>query len=613
MRGSRYKLIEPLVHPMMENDETPIGYLIRIAELNEYKSHTWISDNSGKSLHLRLHHRLYEILASEKWTGCNLDNPVVSEVLSLDINCFTSKVLRFCPLCLEKYKYYRMNWQYKTSIACTEHRVWLHDRCWKCREPVAIKNAKIRECVCGADITDVKAEDVAQEVYLMQLFLENECDSDAVTPFVLFGNSGLAKREKIDIINFFSRWIISRRASKNGISQELREMLTARDSMSDVAEALFSGREGYHAFLKRLDELGIPNRNYSVDILTKFHREFYSKFPQSCFQQYRDYLEKYINLYWEKPLTRRNKNFKDETIKTHPWIPFQKACREHDIHKSELLLAINKNLIRNKIVQTESNRSIYIYRPDLKARLTRIKDVISGKEAALILGLTKLQFSYLRDAGVFDVEVKPGTYGNTTWEFSRDEVNRYRDSFVQGLPSVIGEFWSLPQLLKYFGSQLEYPLVTILKAIENNEIAVTGKVADRTGLSSLIVGKKDFLAWYEKRKKNGDLLSVPVTAKLLGIHQEFTYQLVDSGLIESSSKGDKTSKWISHQGLEEFRQQYVLLSKLAKQTQLNSRSLVRYLASREIYSVDHDWDNKLRQKVYQREGLRKVQILASFL
>jgi hypothetical protein len=448
---------------------------------------------------------------------------------------------------------------------------------------------------------------------MMQLFLESRRLIEYNDSALLKENGTLSIKEKVAILSFFSRWLLNRKVMKTGGSRSLREMITARECMSDVAEALFGGRSGYHNFLKRLQNIGFTSSHYKVDLFTKFHRDLYRTFSQPCIQPYKDSLEKYLNKHWEQPLTKRNKNFKAETLKSHPWIPFQVACRDYDIHKSELNLAINQNLIRNKIIDHESNRFTYIYKPDLEARLYRIKDVISGKEASLILGLTKLQFSHLRDAGIFDVAVKPGTYGSPTWEFSRDEINRYRDSFVQGLPSVIGEYWSLPQLLKYFGSQLEYPLVTILNAIENNEIAVTGKVADRTGLSSLIVGKKDFLEWYERRKKNDDLLSVPVTAKLLGIQQEFTYQLVDSGLIESSSKDDKTSKWISHQGLEEFRQQYVLLSKLAKQTQLNSRSLVRYLASREIYSVDHDWESKLRQKVYQREALSKVQILASFL
>jgi predicted DNA-binding transcriptional regulator AlpA len=125
--------------------------------------------------------------------------------------------------------------------------------------------------------------------------------------------------------------------------------------------------------------------------------------------------------------------------------------------------------------------------------------------------------------------------------------------------------------------------------------------------------KNDFLEWYERHKVKSSLISIPATAKLLGLQQQFTYQLVEAGLIGSSIKPGCSSRWILKQNISDFRDQYVLLSKLAKRVQVSSRTLLSYLASRQIYPVDQDWLDPLRQKVYERNRLVNVQLLAGYI
>jgi hypothetical protein len=128
-----------------------------------------------------------------------------------------------------------------------------------------------------------------------------------------------------------------------------------------------------------------------------------------------------------------------------------------------------------------------VFKPDLVARVNRLRSLVTAKEAATILGLTKLQFSRLRETGCFDMMVQPGMHGNATWQFSRDEIFRYRDLFLTGLPEISGEYWTLSQLLQFFGGQIEDPLVTILKAIEEKELKVSAKLNNTSGLPSNVV------------------------------------------------------------------------------------------------------------------------------
>lgn len=615
MTQKEFKLIKPLIHPDMKPDETPLGYLIRIAELNRYKTFNWLATSDSKPLYIRPPHRLYELLDQTEWSGCRLADPIVSEVLSLDTGYFVSDKLRFCPLCIKDYGYYKIQWQYKVSVACKEHGIWLHDCCPGCGRPVVEGDSKVKECNCGIDITTAETEKVAEEVLLMQGFFEGVYDVDTANPLMLCKDHALSKKERCDILNFFSRWLRGRLVTRTGVSRNLSDMATARDSMTDVAEAIFSGREGYHNFLRRLHALDMDqgaNSKY-VQIFTRFYRAFFKEFSQACFLPYKNYIEQYLNMYWEKPVTRRNRHFTDEMLNAHPWLPFQTACRNYDIRKTELHLAIKKQLVRNKTIDKEKRTLILIYKPDLEARLYRIKDPICAREAALILGLTKTQFSRLREKGCFDVMVPPGKDERGTWQFSRDEIYRYRDLFLEGLPEASGDYWSLTQLMQFYGGQIEDPLITILNAVERKELKISAKLNMSLGLSSMLFDRDDFLKWYEYYKAKKNLLSIPSTAKLLGVQQQFAYQLIENGLIETSLDSDGHSRWVSQEAISDFHNRYILLSKLAKKVQLSSRCLLSYLASREIYSVDREWEEPLRQKVYEREELANVQLLSEYV
>lgn len=604
-------LIEPLIHPAMKADEDPFGYLIRIAELNEYTFFHWLNAKGSKTLSTSSPHNLYPILANTKWARCDLNNPVVKEVLALKVGYFVPQKLRFCPLCIRDYGYFKINWRYKTSIACIEHGVWLHDLCPSCDNVISTRSSKIRECACGADITEADVENVSDDIISMQLFFEGALQPSDVNLPLLNGHEALNKEDRIVLLNFFSKWLRNRMISRSGISTSLRDMQTAKDNMKDVAEALCSGHAGFHNFLKRLHALGCSSDG--TDLFTKFYRSFYRTFPQPCFQLYKEYLEQYVNKYWEKPLTKKNHHFDKKTLDSHPWVPFQTACRDYDLNKSELSSAIKQNLVRSKVTVIESRQFTLIYKPDLDARLYRIKDLISAKQSASILGVTKLQFSKLQESGCFGVMIKPNTYGKSIWQFSRDEILRYKSLFLQDLTEVSGDYWTFSELLKFFGGQIDNSLITLLRAIEAKDLKVSARLKDASGLPSMLFDKSDFKEWYEGYKAGDGLLSIPVTARLLGLQQQFTYQLVDTGLIETQSKNGTSLKWVSQKGIDDFREKYVLLSKVAKRSQISSRALMNHLADREIYPVDEQWKVQLRQKVYERQNLANMQLIADHL
>lgn len=123
--------------------------------------------------------------------------------------------------------------------------------------------------------------------------------------------------------------------------------------------------------------------------------------------------------------------------------------------------------------------------------------------------------------------------------------------------------------------------------------------------------RDDFISWFEIKKNNKDLLSIPSVAKILGINQQFAYELVSYSCIKVVSKDQ--ANWVTKSSLDDFHNKYIILSKLSKAAHLNSRTLISYLASRAIYPIDHYRDDKLRQKIYLKSHLINIRILNAIL
>ncbi|KZY97050.1 hypothetical protein A3746_31465 [Oleibacter sp. HI0075] len=268
-----------------------------------------------------------------------------------------------------------------------------------------------------------------------------------------------------------------------------------------------------------------------------------------------------------------------------------------------------QSLVRSESLEKEKRVVTLVYKPDLIAREDRLKSLLSAKDAASVLGLTKAQFARLREVEGFEVISKPNEQGGSKWQFYRDDIYHYRDSFLDEVSNGSGDHWSLPQLLQYFGGQIDDPLITILQAVKDQELTVAARLESGSGLSSMLFSQSEFLAWYEKKKFRSNVISIPVAAKIMKIQQEFAYQLVDAGLLELSSPSKGAARWLTHTNIEQFHQKYILLSKLAKETKRSSRTLMSYFASIGVYPVDQCWEKPLRQKVYDKKRLINVQIL----
>jgi len=585
-------IMKPLIHPPCFPDEFPTGYLVRLAELNKYSSAIWLVHDDHRQRNIRTAHYFYRLLEQLDWTGYKKNN--YKNLIKVKSQYFDMKRIKFCPLCLKENPYIRTIWQLRPTQVCRQHKIWLRDSCIACQKPTTVASSKLIECQCGHPISDQELLIASPDMLKMQAFIEGDH----------FINLEMSKKleERLDLVLFFNRWIKYR-----GTIQGLHNCEDARNTLEDAAEALFAGRVGFINFLKRLYSVGTQISHFE-----RFHHEFYRKYNTEFFSEFRSMIEEFINQNWEKPLTRRNSNFSEETIQQHPWIPLAAACREYDLPKSKLNKAFINGYIRYKKEIKEKRTLTYLYKPDIEDRFFRIRDIITLKEARLILGLTKSQFSQMVEAGSFKLAISPKESGMGTWCFSFDEINIIKNKLINKLNDSGGETWSFSRIMKSFGGKSENFLVKFVDAIKLERVKPASFDRKRSGYSSLNFSKQEFISWFELEKIDQELMSIPIFAKVLGINQQFAYELVRYGYIEAFERDGKAGVWINKDALTNFREKYVLLSKLSKAINIQSKTLISYLASRDVYPLDINEINKLRQKIYLKEHMKNIQIIANY-
>lgn len=189
----------------------------------------------------------------------------------------------------------------------------------------------------------------------------------------------------------------------------------------------------------------------------------------------------------------------------------------------------------------------------------------------------------------------------------------YRDiKQITRINQLEGSTITIAKAMRVIGNKIEQPLPKLIKAILNKELAVTNikRKPDNRNIRSLAIANGAFKEWIKRTIKPNNYLSIPQLAKLLTINQESAYQLVNMEIINFYVDNNSSQKLIKTTDLETFKARYVFLAGLSKTIKIGGRTLIEYLASREIFPIDYQWQLKLRHKIYYRAQLMNVALVS---
>lgn len=359
------------IHP----DESPLGYLKRLASINSYKNYTWLLRNISHQRYLK-EHQLLSLIKAESWTGadCYRDSQLVTEFTNF---LQMSPYIRVCPLCLRDGNYWRNTWHLKVSCCCTIHKIWLIDRCPACTKQLNRKSKAFINCSCGEWLGNATSKVAPESVVTMQQFIESETANTlgSATLELLPTERWLTLEQRIRLIEVVARRVPNYTNIRRGTNSHLDSFDTAKDAMTDTANALFTGINGFIAFLYTLNDMGTENTTYSAYRLNFFYKDFDSFLDDDELSKYKDVTRHFINVTMKNLLNRHNRLFSEKTRQGDVWVSIEQAEAEFSIPIAKLKDLHTLGMVDARIEGLDQCESILLYRPHLEARIHWIREM----------------------------------------------------------------------------------------------------------------------------------------------------------------------------------------------------------------------------------------------
>ncbi|WP_462160804.1 TniQ family protein [Pseudoalteromonas maricaloris] len=584
----------------MNPDESPLGYIKRLTQLNNYKTMSWLILGANKNSFGTKDFILGSYLSHQTWAAkggfsvpCKYANRIRNTHLTQEI--------RFCPTCLKEGEYWRDKWVLKVSMCCTKHKVWLVDRCTKCGAMNRRVDKPFLHCRCGNAFSNNRVKACPENVHTMQCFLENrKLPSDCLMP----SENNLTLDDKVKVIELVTRRVPNHRELRRGTNIHLNSIDLGRDYIVDAANTLFGGTEGFIAALKTLQAMKMNDSG--ICRLIMFYRDFYSRCHELCFEHYKQLLEQYVSHYSVRPLSRRNTLFREKAIQGAHWIALHHAVRKYKIPKSTITAAIDSGWIEAKLELKGDRYYTVISRPHLETRMFFIKAQMTAVEARNALGVTKGQFVELIGSGELQEGVTAPVKGScSTWRIPEYTVETYLQSLLKGEMKEGHDLRPIQKLLQAWSGRYPKLFVTILRALKAGKVSyMVDKGLD--GIRAIQVSESEALALMEQ--SSSEVFSIPRIAKVLNLSEEFVYQLANTGLLSSERGKVKNTRIIRRSNIESFLRQYAVLSKVTAAAGISSGVLSSYLKAEGVLFLNAG-NIQFKQKIYLRSQLKDLAFL----
>lgn len=138
-------------------------------------------------------------------------------------------------------------------------------------------------------------------------------------------------------------------------------------------------------------------------------------------------------------------------IRSHPWIPINQAVKEFKLTPSEIQRAIKDKLIIAIEEQKKNRNFLLLYKPSIRFNIGEIRDKISFKQAAQILGVTKKQHNQLIIERLFSEISPPKKNYSLQWQFSLQEILEYLKELFELVTDIKEEVVTVAKAMRIIG------------------------------------------------------------------------------------------------------------------------------------------------------------------
>ena len=208
------------------DDESFVGYLLRLAELNLVEQLNWILQSSNLNINFRsirypgitsgknlnLLSQLAEVSVEALYSMTYQINPEVPNRLnpryllfgkSLPYYFIFHRHSRVCSLCLREQNYLRRIWEFAPVTACLLHKCLLADSCPHCQSALFWNRRFVSKCRCGFDFRQAEPIYVSERELRVAIYVYKLCGLEGNDKFLNDKNQLASSLTELNYLSFF--------------------------------------------------------------------------------------------------------------------------------------------------------------------------------------------------------------------------------------------------------------------------------------------------------------------------------------------------------------------------------------------------------------------------
>lgn len=581
------KLIKPLIFPKCFEDESPAGYLIRLAQLNHYGSYRWlVTERRGPSISLV---ELYELLCQSPWTGFHKLHSF-NDLNGLSYRYLQTPKIKVCTACLDESRYLSYKAHAVLSPICVKHECWKTDTCPGCKRSYSWHLGTLQVCSCKTQRIGI-AEKPTKQAIELAAFIDAERQENVATKLE---SEEFSYKSRCDLFLLFALHLGG--ANRAGDFPRFNAVQDIKECWEKIADLLFGEPRKFYDFLRSL-------HGKNPDLFKHFYRGF-QDFDQLSLAEHRDVLINYITRDLKTPISKQHRSLYRDKPSANIWLPLQTVSRQYDIPKSTLKQLIEKDKIKHqfKVFERRSQTLIYIDTPGQFQAF--INQYVTYKRAYELLGVTKAQLKLIIESGYLSDVCKPEK-NYLKWLISSTGISELKVRLHSNLQQRGCDGVTVSEALSYYSEGFDNLIKDLINAVLTGQITVIATSPEKF-VRDIRLDKEEFVAWRSQKIKVSGKMSIVDLAGRFGINQESMYQIVNAGLIQAEDCGkNRLNRLISEHEIDKFKQQYALLSKIAAAKNTSSSTLQSIIQPYRIHPVKTATGEKLRQTIYRRVELKK--------
>jgi hypothetical protein len=595
-----------LVRPFPHRDESHQGYLLRLAEANFLT----LRDLAGLDIRFNLTSLLRNQLLPDKALDPGLHTHVALITILAESGgrSWNQQYARFCPHCLEESAIWQAPWELMFHDACPRHGVWLIDQCSSCGSLVHWHREHLLRCACGADLRAEATRACPPAVQRLSAVLAAQLLNrpiEAEFDIPLLQGMGVAHSQLL--IRFLGGYLDPAAGAKPLKLQYAGQMSSSWPVTSLAAEVLCDWPHAFHAALNQL-QAAIRGEKISLKgFLHHAHHYLYHGLRSNVFDPVREAFEFWQAEYWKGGIAKRNRRLTTRMLANVQWIPSNVATERLGISMARLRHLVREGKLEGQESLSTAGRHFLVVRRDPFDQISaQLAGEMTMTEAMTALGIGKvrmrqiLRLLFPNARRATDSEFMP-------WCVPRGEVEALldigHDLPVVGIPDE--HQTALAHVFRYWNWSAE-EIVALVEAVKSGVLTISAQLDSARGISRWVFDTGQLRAWQLGLNNGlGNWLSIPETAKALGVKQQVAYWLVRNQLLVAEKLARKKGIGfrIHREEIERFRQRYIFGTEIAAAIGRSSRKARLLLEAQGIHPVIPDGVEPCRQLLYTRGEL----------